>query len=221
MPASLSHYIFSKNLIKNEKYKDIFLLACQGPDTFFFYGYNLVKRNDKKEINNLGFYLHSIDLSKLYHSMLSYAFTKEKDTKEMLIEFTRGFIYHYLLDRTIHPYVFYNTGFPYKNKKYNLGHGFFEGSLDTALVLKYGINISNRRAIKANKKHIRECSLMLYKVINEFLKENILREDTYYKAYKDFRLVRLILDSKYGVKKAIFCREYTLYICKRYLLERV
>ena len=41
-----------------------------------------------------------------------------KDEKELLIEFTRGFIYHYLLDRGIHPYVFYNTGFPFLAKSF-------------------------------------------------------------------------------------------------------
>ena len=45
---------------------------------------------------------------------------------------------------------------------------------------------------------------MLSSVANSLMGKEILKEDTYYKAYKDFRLVRLILDSKYGVKKAIF-----------------
>ena len=47
MPAALTHYIFSRDLVKNDKYKDIFLLGCQGPDTLFFYGYNIKKREDK------------------------------------------------------------------------------------------------------------------------------------------------------------------------------
>ena len=44
MPAALTHYIFSRDLVKNDKYKDIFLLGCQGPDTLFFYGYNIKKK---------------------------------------------------------------------------------------------------------------------------------------------------------------------------------
>ena len=204
MPAALTHYLFSKNLVKNDKYKDIFLLACQGPDTLFFYGYNIKKRDDKKDINSFGFYLHSINPTDLYHNMLAYAFKKDGEEKEILIEFTRGFVYHYLLDRTIHPYVFYNTGFPYTNKKYNLNHGFFEGSLDTALMKKNNCNISNRKAIKANKKYVKLCSTMIASVANSMMKKEILKDDSYYKAYKDFRLVRLILDSKYGIKKTIF-----------------
>ena len=204
MPAALTHYIFSRDLVKNDKYKDIFLLGCQGPDTLFFYGYNIKKREDKKDVNKFGFYLHSINPTDLYHKMFAYAFSKEKEEKEMLIEFTRGFVYHYLLDRTIHPYVFYNTGFPYTKKKYNLGHGFFEGSLDTAIMTKKNCKVSNYRAIKANKKYVMACSIMLAKVANDLMQKEVLKEDTYYKAYKDFRLVRLVLDSKYGVKKAIF-----------------
>ena len=92
MPAALTHYLFSKNLVKNDKYKDIFLLACQGPDTLFFYGYNIKKRDDKKDINSFGFYLHSINPTDLYHNMLAYAFKKDGEEKEILIEFTRGFV---------------------------------------------------------------------------------------------------------------------------------
>ena len=185
MPAALTHYIFSDNLVKNEKYRDIFLLAAQGPDVLFFYGYNIVKRENKKEISQFGFYLHSIDPSELYFRMLAYAFNRKADEKELLIEFTRGFMYHYALDRTIHPYVFYNTGFPYTNKKYNLAHGFFEGSLDTAIKKEYGYKISTFKAVKAKKKHILTCSKMLSKVVNEMMNKEILNEDSYYKAYKE------------------------------------
>ena len=45
---------------------------------------------------------------------------------------------------------------------------------------------------------------MLSIVANELMGKEILKEDSYYKAYKDFRFVRLFIDSKYGVKKAIF-----------------
>jgi len=204
MPSSLTHYIFSKDLVKNSKYEDIFLLATQGPDTLFFYGYNIAKRVDKKDISSFGFYLHRINPSDLYFKMLAYAFKKEKEEKEMLIEFTRGFMYHYVLDRTVHPYVFYNTGFPYTNKKYNLNHGLFEGALDTALMKEYDYKISNRRALKTRKKYVKLCSIMLSEVCNELMNKEVLYKDSYYKAYKDFRLVRLLLDSKYGVKKAIF-----------------
>jgi hypothetical protein len=163
------------------------LLACQGPDTSFFYGYNIKKRDDKKDINSFGFYLHSINPTDLYHNMLAYAFKNDGEEKEILIEFTRGFVYHYLLDRTIHPYVFYNTGFPYTNKKYNLNHGFFEGSLDTALMKKNNCNISNRKAIKANKKYVKlqtinrdfpELDMQLKKLDNLiFQKINSIEED--------------------------------------------
>ena len=45
---------------------------------------------------------------------------------------------------------------------------------------------------------------MIASVANSMMKKEILKDDSYYKAYKDFRLVRLILDSKYGIKKTIF-----------------
>lgn len=204
MPSTLTHYVFNKQLIKDEKYKDIFLLGGQGADVFFFYGYNVVKRENSKRIRQLGFHIHKLSPHEIYFNMLKYAFSKSGEEQAILMNFTRGFMYHYALDRTLHPYVFYNTGFPYTNPIYNRNHGNFESVLDTLLMEEYNEKVSTRRAIKANKNAIKICSTMLSYVIKETLNIDIIKDDSYYKAYKDFRFVRLMIDSKYGVKKSIF-----------------
>ena len=204
MPSTLTHYIFNKKIIKDEKYADIFLLGGQGADVFFFYGYNIVKRKNIKEIRQIGANIHQINPDKLYMSMLSYAFSKNGEEKEILINYIRGFMYHYALDRLIHPYVFYNTGFPYTNKKYNYYHGKFESILDTLLAKENDCNISTRKSIKTKKHHVKICSEMISTVVNDYFNINLLKENSFYNAYKDFRFVRLIIDSKYGIKKALF-----------------
>lgn len=204
MPSTLTHYVFNKQLIKDDKYRDIFLLGGQGADVFFFYGYNIAKRENGKKIRKLGFDIHKLSPQDIYFEMLKYAFSKSSEEKEILINFTRGFMYHYALDRTLHPYVFYNTGFPYTTPVYNRNHGNFESILDTLLMKEYGETISTRRAIKANKKQIQLCSIMLSEVLKKVLNVEIINDESYYKSYKDFRFVRLIIDSKYGVKKSIF-----------------
>ena len=204
MPSTLTHYVFNKELVKNDKHKNIFLLAGQGADTFFFYGYNIVKRENAKKVRQFGYDLHAIDPSKLYMSMLRYAYSKQGEEKEILINFIRGFMYHYALDRNVHPYVFYNTGFPYTNPVYNENHGKLESIIDTLLMKEYGYKNSTRSVIKANKKEIRICSKMFSYVARDLFHLDYIKEDSYYKAYKDFRFVRLIVDSRYGVKKGLF-----------------
>lgn len=204
MPSTLTHYVFNKQLVKDKKYEDIFLLGGQGADIFFFYGYNLLKRENKKEVRQFGYDLHALNPDKLYMEMLKYTFSKKGEEKEILLNFTRGFMYHYALDRKLHPYVFYNTGFPYTNKNYNVNHSNFESILDTLLMEEYGYKISTRKSLKAPRSQIKLCSEMIANIANEVLDVEVVKKDSYYKAWKDFRLVRLIIDSKWGVKKAIF-----------------
>lgn len=204
MPSTLTHYIFNKDLIKDDKYKNIFLLAGQGADTFFFYGYNLLKRENAKKIRDFGYLIHSIDPSDLYMTMLRYAYTKDNSEREILLNFIRGFMYHYALDRNVHPFVFFNTGFPYTNKIYNESHGKFESILDTLLLKEYKLNNSTRSVLKANKNEIKLCSKMFKYVASNLFNIDYIEDDTYYKAYKDFRFVRLIADSRFGLKKKLF-----------------
>lgn len=204
MPSTLTHYVFNKQLVKDKKYEDIFLLGGQGADVIFFYGYSLFKREHKKEIRQFGFDIHAIDPDKLYMEMLRYTFSKNAEEREILLNFVRGFMYHYALDRNVHPYVFYNTGFPYTNPIYKANHGIFEGILDTLVVDEYNVKISTRKSLKTKSSEVKICSKLIAYVAKEIFNLDYVNEDTYYKSYKDFRFVRLIIDSKYGVKKAIF-----------------
>ena len=204
MPSTLTHYIFNSNLSNKVEHKDIFLLGGQGADVFFFYGYNLAKRENPREIQNIGAQIHQINPDELYMKMLAYVFSKTGEEKSVLLEYTRGFMYHYALDRNIHPYVFYNTGFPYTNKIYNTNHGKFESILDTLLAKEYNCTKTTRATLKTSKKDLLICSKMLSYVLNDYFQTDVVKENSFYQAYKDFRFVRLIADSKYGVKKFLF-----------------
>ena len=71
MPASLVHYTFIKENVNNEdKYYLETRLGGQGPDVFFFYGYSFSKRENRKQVNNFGTYLHHIDISHAYTKLI-------------------------------------------------------------------------------------------------------------------------------------------------------
>ena len=85
MPAILLHYTFVKENTNNDKYFSLTALGGQGPDPFFFYGYDKKKeREHKKEIRHFGSYLHHIDIADAYNHMMEYA--SKSENKELLYD---------------------------------------------------------------------------------------------------------------------------------------
>ena len=213
MPALYTHYLFARDLLKeDEKHPSLYLLAAQGPDAFFFYGYSLKIRKNKAARQGFGRMLHKIDIAKIYDAMLRYANTKESEEKEILYSFIRGFMFHYCLDHIAHPYVFYRTGFVIEGKKeqkdhkfYSLAHTAFETNLDVLLKEEYAFFAQPKELVKIRRKEGKIVSKMFDAVAKEVFEIN-LGKNTYYQAYKDFRFVEKFLNSKKGGKKRYFSK---------------
>ncbi len=112
MPAAIAHRAFALRL----KGKDCplgVLLGTEGPDPFMAYGMNpFRKKKDKDAVNPLGSLMHNTRLALVYAPMLSYAASfPEGKTRALLLDYMEGLLYHFILDRRVHPYVFYRTGF--------------------------------------------------------------------------------------------------------------
>ena len=131
MPSILTHYYFINDCI-NENYpfleneKDIACLGAQGTDPFYFYG-NLLKRLDKKEINDFASLIHNDNPFELYKHFIETANKEKGVNRDFLFSYIFGLLNHYVLDRTIHPYVFYSTGF---DKSYLEDHQKFETNME-------------------------------------------------------------------------------------------
>ena len=114
MPALIAHcYVASTVFEKIEdesvhkviqKHMQLFLLAAQGPDIYYYYG--LMKRNNN--VSKTGKIIHkekpamAIDL--LRKEVL---LAKNNDDRDCAIAILAGFLCHYALDRQAHPYVYY------------------------------------------------------------------------------------------------------------------
>lgn len=207
MPASLVHYTFIKENVNNEdKYYLETRLGGQGPDVFFFYGYSFSKRENRKQVNNFGTYLHHIDISHAYTKLIEYANASEH--KELLLAYIRGLFMHYVLDRNLHPYIFYRSGFVHDGTdkdiyRFYVQHQYFESGLDN-LYSKLHKTLQNpRKCVKTPNSSLPIISKMFSWLAKELNYEGI-EEDTFVDCYSDMCFAMNFLNSPLKIKKFFF-----------------
>ena len=213
MPSVLTHYGFNKEVFNNKVQflkdnEDIYLVGAQGPDPFFFCGIVplITGCKNSKEIRGFGTALHKMDPSKVFEYFFEYA-DKQKE-KDILYAYILGAGLHYVLDRKIHPYVFYKTGFSddsKQKKKYFANHTLFETHLDVLLMNgRYkDYKTTSIESIKCDDDKIEEVSEMYEEMAKEVLNESIIDDDSFEKSYEDMVLIEKLLYSKKGIKKGI------------------
>ena len=213
MPSVLTHYGFNKEVFTNKVQflkdnEDIYLVGAQGPDPFFFCGIVplITGCKNSKEIRKFGTSLHKMEPSKVFEYFFEYA--DKKKEKDILYSYILGAGLHYILDRKIHPYVFYKTGFsddPKQKKKYFANHTLFETHLDVLLMNgRYkDYKTTSIESIKCNDDKIEEVSEMYEKMSKEILNETFIDDDSFEDSYDDMLLIEKLLYSKRGIKKAI------------------
>jgi len=208
MPATYTHHIFTKDVFKviNEEAQskikdniDIFNLFGKSFDILFF-------SNSK-----LGHKAHNYNSNLYFVNMVKYIRDNKLYDNSQALAYLYGSICHYVLDSTIHPYVFYYTGrYKHSDKsthKYRGLHSYFEYMID-AIFYK-----------ERNKKDIYKVNLAkevfpklenfddLKDMINYVYKETFNYDKGFQdinKGRKNFKLLmRFGMCSRFGVKKAI------------------
>ena len=207
MPASLVHFTFIKENIDNkDPYFKETALGGQGPDVFFFYGYSFSKRENVKLVRDFGTYLHHVDISEAYAKLIEYALKSEH--KEMLLAYIRGVFMHYILDRNLHPYIFYRSGYVTDGTKedahrFMVAHQYFESGLDN-LYSKLHKTLQNpQKCVKIPNPSLVEISKMWYYLSKEINYEGI-KEDTFVDCYSDMYFAFGFLNSPLKIKKFFF-----------------
>jgi hypothetical protein len=149
MPSLLTHQFFATKVMDVLKkdfpylydFYSVVTLGAQGPDPLFFYG--MVpwrKRKNKHQIQNFGSALHNLNPNV---TLLKLMETVDEHSSPLWLSYVIGAISHYALDTTVHPYVFFHTGFdtfgqlvpPFQSK-----HALFEVLLDVALLQKHELD---------------------------------------------------------------------------------
>lgn len=216
MPATIAHSVFAKDvfdILPEDISKCLDVNKCkmygQSIDAMKFY--NMFSIFSGKKIRNLQEYFHKTQTQEFFINLLSYMRDnniKDKDTCSFLI----GFICHYALDSTLHPYIIYKTGMFDKRYpdtyKYNNVHAFMETFIDNDIVRRrFKINPYK---FKLNKYcfDISPFSNNLNKTIdysfyNTFKIRGISK--VYYKSLKDMKLALwLFRKDRFGIKKFFY-----------------
>lgn len=147
MPGFATHYLFGvdayrqlradrlkKNLRKNHS---AFSLGLQGPDLFFYYLPSYLLHRE-----NIGALAHDKDTAAFLSCLIESRrqFAGHEKQQAIADAYILGFLGHYTLDCTVHPYVYAFTGYtpetPPGNLDYFGQHAYFETEIDNILLYR-------------------------------------------------------------------------------------
>lgn len=211
MPATYTHHIFTKDVFKtlDEATKrrlqdnvELFNLFGKSFDNLFF----------SKE--KLGYYAHGNNCNLYFKNIVKFIVDNNLQDSSEVLAYLYGSICHYVLDATIHPYVYYKSGQYKWNKetlKYRGVHSYVETMMDAALyehVYNRPIyKASFRKDFPSNLKFSDDLNKTIdYAFANTFdfpLKSGASK--LYYRGYKNFMFVlKHGMASRFGLKKPLY-----------------
>lgn len=212
MPGFYTHYLFGRTtypLIKQNylryiinKEKRAYCLGLEGPDFLFYFLPSYVFHKQ-----NLGSLLHEQRTGCFLFHLLQTCDTFEDPKERQIAEaYAAGFLGHYYLDCTCHPYVYSLTGFQMKkNQRYYSRHIEFETELDREL-LDYFLHcrpsqLPQHQIIHLSAQQWDVVSTLLSKAICLTYPEKINNYPILKTAILSMRLGTYILSDKHGLKR--------------------
>lgn len=214
MPGFVTHYIFGRETyrkLKNHPQKKnlyynraAYGLGLQGPDLFFYYLPSYILHG-----NNIGALAHTEETNAFFRGLLrSYTrFTNSSD-RGIAEAYLTGFLGHYLLDTTCHPYIYAMTGYQGRTKEYFSHHAYLETDIDTALLdLKLhqnpaDLHMEDTFALTRHQKKV--IAAMLFDAYHYAFPALHLHKATMYLGIFSMRLGMKILRDSTGQKKVLF-----------------
>ena len=216
MPATITHAFFTKDVfdilpsdIKKKLEINKIKMYGQSVDSCMFY--NILSLLPGKKIRDFSDIFHKNKSQEFFINVLNYM--RDNNINDIdTYSFLFGFICHYVLDSTIHPYIIYKTGILDKKNpntyKYNNLHHFMETFIDNDMI-KRRFNI-NPYAFDINRyvfdiKHFSKDldKTINYSFFNTFGIKNM--SYIYYKSLKQMNtFIRLFRRDRYGIKKFIY-----------------
>ena len=105
---------------------------AQSVDPLFLY--DITKFKKESRIRDFGYHFHKNNTQEFFINLINYIKYNDLGNNPEIIAFLYGFLSHYILDSTMHPYIYYKTGYFDKNNsntyKYKSKHHLMEVYLD-------------------------------------------------------------------------------------------
>ena len=146
MPGFITHYICGQAVCKTtnpdiqkaiEPYLQFYNIGTQGPDIFFYYLPGLLRRR----LRDVGIQMHKHSFGGFMSNMIDIMMMEQlpPQKRHLLFSYICGFLTHYALDATAHPYVYSKTGVRQKGDKakaikYSVNHRKFETAIDVLML---------------------------------------------------------------------------------------
>ena len=202
MADNYTHQYSARNALQMIAYEprniDAFIMGANGPDPLFCYQmYNPFR---KLNLSRLGSQMHKERTGLFLKNMFRLARTDAQK------DYCLGFLCHYSMDSTIHPFVDYVDSAYASPFNIPSGHGYFESALDSWISLK---TTGNRAPLvdsycpKMDPLTLNQITYLFKKAVDSTYPEHIYSQDEYIQAFKDFRTVKDFFYSPGRVKPAV------------------
>ena len=214
MPASLTHYTFAKTVLEGLPeagglVEPAYFWGAQGPDFLFCHHYlRFVGIGKEKEgLKEYGNLLHSTRPSLTLSAMRNFL---EKHPEPAYSSYVQGFLCHYALDSTAHPYVNALAGELAAQRPHETPssmHGEIESALD-AIVLrretgKLPSEVKLKNLFPKNEGIQRRIAKLYHAVLLEVYNQEIPEEELL-QATRDTRFVFAAITDRTGFKHRLF-----------------
>ncbi len=208
MPSLLTHHLFGQKVLRlygrafeeNINTQDAFIIGCQGPDPFFFC---FIGPKPHTYIR-FGQKLHIVKVEQSLEEMRRYLGKCPRAEKEIIRAYLTGYLCHFSLDVTAHPYVYA------VQKRENEAMGFFDkdtarvhARLETAIDTLLGQTAVNPHRLLPCNKTVCMAIGKMYRKLAKSLYGTILPENCFWRAVKSVRTGEHFLRSRYGIKRAV------------------
>ena len=193
MPTTYAHDTFGKLIFQKvpadirellAEHKNAYMIGLQGPDILFYY-----HPFQKNEVNAKGYAMHEAVASTFFESCKDY-YMETGD--EEALAYVLGFICHYMLDSTCHPFIGKYMA------KTGAAHDEIETELDRYLMERAGKNPFRYKpasCLKASRESVRAIAAVLE------LPEKVIR-----KAIRSLRFYTGVTVCRSGLKRSILLR---------------
>lgn len=211
MPAYSTHYIFAKelkeeieNCVEFKLNNAALFIGTQGPDIFF--DHRILPWMIGKSMRKVGSLLHRAKPSDILDKMREYINLSE--SKDIAKSYAAGFILHYALDRSCHPYVYALQNkmvekYPHLNS--HTAHNTIEFSMDTYLLTKRlkaenAYLFDTEGTIIFNEAELDELAKMISYVTSNVTNKKVTPSDVK-TAIKDMKYIQKLTTDKSGKKE--------------------
>jgi len=205
MPATLTHTYFvidginsldkkTQKLLKDSM--EILKITAQSTDPFMFYSFLKPWNKNKNLVTKFARIFHTTKTGEFLITFTEYIKKNNYINNPDIIAMLYGFISHYVLDSSAHPYVYYKTGkFKGTKKntyKYNSKHHLMESYIDSYMVEKKENIKSNKYKCYSIFENIHKFNNETNTVLDHIFKEVYNYDDfskDYITALKDMRFL--------------------------------